>query len=82
MNLVPITEFLVKSVVKQPDMVSVRQYDDEEGLITLEVLASKDDMPSLIGKQGVVASAIRTLVIAASCTEEERKKIKINFDSF
>lgn len=81
MNLVPVTEFLVKSVVKQPDLVSVKQYDEEDEIV-LEVLASKDDMPTLIGKQGVVASAIRTIVIAASCTEENRKKIKINFEAF
>lgn len=82
MNLIPITDFLVKSVVKNTDMVSVKQYDDEDGIITLDVIASSDDMPALIGKQGVVASAIRTIVIAASCTEQDRKKIKINFDSF
>ena len=81
MNLVPVTEFLVKSVVKQPDLVSVKQYDEEDEIV-LEVLASKDDMPTLIGKQGVVASAIRTIVIAASCTEGNRKKIKINFEAF
>ena len=81
MDLVPVTEFLVKSVVKEPDMVSVKQYDNENE-ISLEVLASKDDMPTLIGKQGMVAQAIRTIVIAASCTEENRKKININFDSF
>lgn len=82
MNLVPITEFLVKSVVKNQEMVSVKQYDDEEEIITIEVLAAKEDMPSLIGKQGVVSQAIRTLVIAASCTENNKKKIRINFDSF
>lgn len=81
MNLVPVTEFLVKSVVKQPDLVSVKQYDEEDEIL-IEVLASKDDMPTLIGKQGVVASAIRTIVIATSCTEENRKKIKINFEAF
>jgi len=82
MNLVPITEFLVKSVVKNPDLVSVKQYDDEE--ILLEVLASSEDMPTLIGRQGSVASAIRTMVIAYSCNTEEKnhKKIKITFDSF
>ena len=81
MNLVPVTEFLVKSVVKDTEMVSVKQYDDED-LITIDVLVASDDMPSLIGKQGSVASAIRTMVIAASFKEEIRKKIKINFDSF
>lgn len=81
MNLVSITEFLVKSVVKEDDMVSVKQYDNEEE-ITIEVLASKSDMPTLIGRQGMIASAIRTIVIAASCNLENRKKITINFDSF
>ncbi len=80
MNLDLITEFLVKSVVKEKDMVSVKQYEEDE-LITIEVLASKDDMPSLIGKQGVIAKAIRTLVIASACTQENHKTIKINFNS-
>ena len=81
MNLVPVTEFLVKSVVKEPDLVSVKQYDEDDTIV-LEVLASSSDMPYLIGRGGSVASAIRTVVIAASFTEENRKKIKINFDSF
>ncbi len=81
MDLVGITEFLVKSVVKQPDLISVKQYDDEN-VITLEVLVSSEDMPYLIGKQGTVASAIRTIVIASSFEENSRKKIEINFDSF
>ena len=81
MNLVPVTEFLVKSVVKEPDLVSVKQYDEDDTIV-LEVLASSSDMPYLIGRGGNVASAIRTVVIAASFTEENRKKIKINFDSF
>lgn len=81
MNLVPVTEFLVKSVVKEPDLISVKQYDEDDAIV-LEVLVSKDDMPYLIGRGGSVASAIRTVVIAASFTEKTRKKININFDSF
>lgn len=81
MNFVPLTEFLVKSVVKKQDMVSVKQYEEDE-TISIEVLASKDDMPTLIGKQGSIASAIRTIVIAASSASENRKKINIKFDSF
>ncbi len=81
MNLVPITEFLVKSVVKEPDLVSVKQYDENDTIL-LEVLASSSDMPYLIGKSGSVASAIRTIVIASSFTEEKRKKINVTFESF
>jgi hypothetical protein len=81
MNLVEVTDFLVKSVVKEPDLVSVTKYDEDDTIV-LEVLVSSKDMPYLIGRSGNVASAIRTIVIAASFTEENRKKIKINFDSF
>lgn len=81
MNLVEVTEFLVKSVVKEPDLVSVTKYDEDDTVV-LEVLASSSDMPYLIGRGGNIASAIRTIVIAASFNEENRKKIKINFDSF
>ena len=81
MNLVEVTEFLVKSVVKEPDLVSVTKYDEDDTVV-LEVLASSSDMPYLIGRSGNVASAIRTIVIAASFNEENRKKVKINFDSF
>ena len=81
MDLVAVTEFLVKSVVKNPDLVSVKEYDEDDN-ISIEVLASSDDMAYLIGKQGSIASAIRTIVIAASCNSENRKKINITFDSF
>ena len=81
MDLVPITEFLVKSAVKAPDLVSVKQYEEDENTV-LEVLVSSSDMPYLIGRGGNVASSIRTIVIAASFTQKNRKKIKINFDSF
>ena len=81
MNLVEVTEFLVKSIVKEPDLVSVTKYDEDEETV-IEVLVSSSDMPYVIGRSGSVASAIRTVVIAASFNEENRKKIKINFDSF
>lgn len=80
MNLVEITEFLVKSVVKDTELVSVKQYEEED-LITIDVLASSDDMPTLIGRQGAIASSIRTIVIASASIKEINKKIKINFEA-
>ncbi len=80
MNLVNLTEFLVKNIVKNPDMISVKQYDDEE-FITIEVLVSSDDMGCIIGKNGVIANSIRTL-IQASAYANDLGKVKINFESF
>ena len=66
MNLVELTEFLVKSVVTDPDAVSVKQFEDDEEYITIQVLVDKDVISSVIGKQGIIANAIRTIVQASS----------------
>lgn len=80
MDLSSLTEFLVKSVVSNPDDVSVKQLDDEN-LITIEVLVNSDDMGKVIGKRGVIAKSIRTIVGASSLLNGERK-VRINIDSY
>ena len=80
MQLGNLTEFLVKSLVKNPDMVSVKAFDDEDK-ITIEVLVSNDDMGRVIGKKGMIASSIRTIVQASSYLNNE-KHVIINIDSF
>lgn len=81
MNLVGLTEFLVKSVVTDPDMVSVKQFEDDEDYITIQVLVDDSVIGSVIGKQGIIANAIRTIVQASSYANG-LKKVKINIDSF
>lgn len=80
MNLGSLTEFIVKNLVSDPDSISVKQIDDED-LITIEVLVSSDDMGKVIGKKGMIASSIRTIVQASSKLNNERR-VKINIDSF
>lgn len=81
MNLVELTEYLVKMVVNNPDMVSVKQFEDEDDYIIIQVLVEENDMGAVIGKGGAIANAIRTLVQAAAYTNH-LKKVKINIDSF
>lgn len=81
MDLVALTEYLVKSIVKQKDMVSVKQFEDDEEYITIQVLVDSSDMGALIGKNGINANALRTLVQASSYING-LKKVKINIDSF
>lgn len=81
MDLVALTEYLVKSIVKEKDMVSVKQFEDEEETITIQVLVDSSDMGAIIGKDGVNANALRTLVQASSYING-LKKVKINIDSF
>lgn len=80
MEIVSLVEYLVKNVVKQPDMVSVKKFDDDNEFI-IEVMVDSEDMGAVIGKGGMTASAIRTLAQAAAM-KQELPKVKINFDSF
>lgn len=81
MNLVELTEFLIKSIVNDPDMVSVKQIAEDEEYVTIEVLVNESVMGSVIGKQGNIANAVRTVVQAASYANG-LKKVRINIDSF
>ena len=82
MNLVELTEFLIKSLVVNKEDVSVKEFEsDEENTILIQVLVNSDDMGRVIGKGGKLANSIRTLVQASSYTKDN-KKVKINIDSF
>ena len=81
MNLVEFTEYLVKELVQQPDLVSVKEFEDDSEFITIQVLVSEDDISKVIGKEGTNINAIRTLV-QASAHLNDTKKVKINIDSF
>lgn len=82
MNLVELTENLVKSLVSNADMVSVKEFEtDEENTLLIQVMVDNNDMGKIIGKGGKIANAIRTLIQASSYLKDN-KKIKINIDSF
>jgi hypothetical protein len=79
--MVELTEFLVKSLVKDPEMVSVKQFDDEDETIIIQVLVNEDEMGAIIGRGGNIANSIRTIVQASAYVNGE-KKVRINIDSF
>lgn len=79
MNLVELTEFIVKNLVSDPESVSVKEFEEEEYTI-IEVIVSDEDIKKVIGKNGKIANALRTVVQASSYANKE-KKVKINIDS-
>ncbi len=81
MNLVELTEYLVKSLVKDSDSVSVKQFDTEDDSVLIQVLVNSDEIGSVIGKGGKIANSIRTIVQASSYLNGN-KRVKINIDSF
>lgn len=82
MELVALTEKLIKALVINKDVVSVKEFDtDEENTILIQVMVDSDDIGRVIGKSGKNANAVRTLVQASSYLDGN-KKVKINIDSF
>ena len=80
MNSKEFTEYLVKELATKPDLVSVKEFEEDE-YVVLQVLVSEDDISRVIGKEGCNINAIRTLVQSSAYLNNE-KKVKINIDSF
>lgn len=80
-DLVILTETIVKALVKDPESVSVKQFETDEDYILIQVMIDKDAMGSIIGREGRIANAIRTVVQASSFIKGN-KKVRINIDSF
>jgi predicted RNA-binding protein YlqC (UPF0109 family) len=82
MDLVELTEYIIKSIVNDEEAVSVKEFDSEdENTMVIQVVVAEDDMGRVIGKNGKCANAIRTLVQASSALKDN-KYIKINIDKF
>ncbi|GFI04461.1 MAG: KH domain-containing protein [Lachnospiraceae bacterium] len=71
-----LVEVIAKALVDHPDEVVVTQ--KEEGKhITIELHVAASDMGKVIGKQGRIAKAIRSVVKAASSKENQRVDVEI-----
>ena len=68
-------EFIAKALVEKPDEVSVKEIENEVS-VTLELHVAESDMGKVIGRQGRIAKAIRTIV--RSTSGNSSKKIIID----
>ena len=71
----PLLEVIAKALVDQPDEVTVIERETEDALI-LELHVAPGDMGKVIGKQGRIAKAIRTVVKAS--VDKGDKKIVVD----
>ena len=71
-----VLEIIAKALVEKPEEVSVTEIDDGDGII-LELRVADGDMGKVIGKQGMIAKAIRTVVKAAASIENKRVSVDI-----
>ncbi|MCI6869154.1 MAG: KH domain-containing protein [Selenomonadales bacterium] len=71
-----IVEIIAKALVDNPDQVVVEEKADND-VVTFELHVSADDMGKVIGKQGRIAKALRTVVKAAATRENKKVNVEI-----
>lgn len=72
-----LVEHLAKSLVDHPDQVKVVSIEDGEHAVTIQLTVAPEDMGKVIGKQGRIAKAIRTVVKAAAVKENKKVTVEI-----
>ena len=75
-GMASLVEYIAKNLVDDPDSVKVVSKKSEDAIV-IELTVSKDDMGKVIGKQGRIAKAIRTVVRAASVKSETKYIVEI-----
>lgn len=71
-----LVEYIAKSLVDNPDAVTVNEIDGETSII-LELKVAPEDVGKVIGKQGRIAKAIRMVVKAAAVKHNKRVLVEI-----
>ena len=71
-----LVNFIAKSLVDNPDAVTIRQTEGPEAII-LELSVAPEDMGKVIGKQGRIAKSIRTVVKAATAKQSKPVFVEI-----
>lgn len=80
MTIVEYAEFLVKSLVDDPDMIKAEELKENDFTI-IEIMVPDNDMKYVIGKSGKNAQALRTLIYAYAYIHKIHK-IKLNIEAF
>lgn len=71
-----LVEFIAKAIVNAPDQVEVTEEQTEQG-ITLKLKVADDDKGRVIGKQGRIAEAMRTLIRVKAAKSGTRATLEI-----
>lgn len=69
-------EYIVKSLVGNPDAVKIKRTIDEKGVL-LELTVDPEDLGRVIGKRGATAQSLRTLLRALGTKNDARYNLKI-----
>lgn len=69
-------EYLVRALVDEPDQVNIKEVEGEEST-TYEIRVASTDLGKVIGKQGKIANALRTVAKAAAMRNKKRVYLEI-----
>ena len=75
--MLSLVETIAKFLVDEPDEVRVRETSREEGVVVIELSVASQDMGKVIGKQGRIAKALRTVVKAGAAKENVKVIVEI-----
>ncbi len=76
MSAKELVEYVAKALVDDPEAVQVTQVEDEEGTV-IELHVAEDDMGKVIGRNGSVAKALRTLLKVTAAREGSSVQLEI-----
>jgi len=71
-----IVEYLARRLVDEPDAVHVEEVE-RDGAVIIQLHVAKDDVGKVIGRQGRIARALRTVVRASAARREQRVMLEI-----
>ena len=71
-----IVEYLARRLVDEPDAVHVEEVE-RDGAVVIQLHVAKDDVGKVIGSQGRIARALRTIVRASAARREQRVMLEI-----
>ena len=74
--MLELVKYIAASLVDKPEAIDVREVEVEDS-ITIELRVDPEDMGKVIGKQGRIAKAIRTVVKAASAKSDKPVFVEI-----
>ena len=76
MSAESLVEYVAKALVDEPDQVQVKAVDDQDGRV-IELHVAETDMGKVIGRNGSVAKAMRTLLKVVAAREGESISLEI-----
>ena len=76
MSAESLVEFVAKALVDEPEAVEVKAIEDQDGRV-IELHVAEDDMGKVIGRNGSVAKALRTLLKVVAAREGESISLEI-----